>query len=177
MSRIGKMPIAVPAGVTVTVNKGEVQIKGPKGQLARPIVAAVEVAVEDGEIVVTRKNEQKQSRSNHGLMRALINNMVQGVTKGFKKELQVIGVGFRADIKGSTLVMALGYSHPVEFTIPTGMTIEADKQNKIIVSGIDKQQVGQVAAVIRGFRAPDSYKGKGVRYVDEQVRIKTGKTA
>jgi large subunit ribosomal protein L6 len=177
MSRIGKLPVAIPEKVTIAVASGSVQVKGPKGQLAHPIVTNVTVGIEDGKVVVTRSGDDKTTRAAHGLMRASIANMIKGVTKGFDKKLQVIGIGYRAEIKGKTLVMSLGYSHPVEFTIPAGVTIEADKENKITITGIDKKQVGQVAAIIRDFRAPDHYKGKGVRYVDEVVRLKAGKTA
>jgi len=177
MSRIGKLPVAIPEKVTVAVSGGSVQVKGPKGQLAHPIVTNVAVAIEDGKVIVTRDGDDKTTRAAHGLMRASIFNMIKGVTKGFDKKLQVIGIGYRAEVKGKSLVMSLGYSHPVEFAIPAGVTIEADKENKITVTGIDKKQVGQVAAIIRDFRAPDHYKGKGVRYVDEVVRLKAGKTA
>jgi large subunit ribosomal protein L6 len=177
MSRIGKAPIAIPAGVTVTIGDADVTVAGPKGQLTQALVKLVSVAQEGGEIVVTRAHEAKQSRANHGLMRALINNMVVGVTQGFEKKLEVIGVGYRADVKGSQLVLNLGYSHPINFPIPEGITITADKQNVVTVTGASKQQVGQVAAVIRGFRKPDHYKGKGVRYQGEHVRIKAGKSA
>jgi large subunit ribosomal protein L6 len=177
MSRIGKLPIAIPPGVTVKVSGDGVQVKGPKGALSQGPISRISVKVEDGQVVFTRANEERQSRANHGLMRSLVNNMVIGVTKGFQKELQVKGVGYRADVRGPNLVLQLGYSHPVEYPIPEGIEITSDKQNKITVSGIDKQQVGQVAAVIRGFRPPDRYKGKGVRYVGEYVRLKAGKTA
>lgn len=177
MSRIGKAPIAIPAGVNITVGDDKVTVKGPKGELSQSIVDNVSVAISDGVLVVDRANESKPVRANHGLMRALINNMVVGVTKGFENKLEVIGVGYRADVKGSRLVMNLGYSHPIDFAIPAGITITADKQNVVTVTGIDKQQVGQVAAVIRGFRKPDHYKGKGVRYQGEHVRIKAGKSA
>ena len=176
MSRIGKQPVTIPSGVTVTVGD-EITVKGPKGTLTQKIVPHVDVKVEGAEVLVTRHNDSKPSRSMHGLMRSLVDNMVTGVTKGFEKKLQVIGVGYRADVKGSKLVMNLGYSHPIEFDIPQGISIEADKTNHIFVRGADKQQVGQVAAVIRGYREPDHYKGKGVRYVDEYVRLKAGKSA
>ena len=177
MSRIGKAPITIPGGVNVTVGDDKVTVKGPKGELSQSFVDNIGVEINDGVLFVTRANESKPVRANHGLMRALINNMVVGVTKGFEKKLEVIGVGYRADVKGSKLVMNLGYSHPINFAIPAGITITADKQNVVTVTGIDKQQVGQVAAVIRGFRKPDHYKGKGVRYLGEHVRIKTGKSA
>jgi large subunit ribosomal protein L6 len=177
MSRIGRMPITLPSGVDLKVDGGEIKVKGPKGELTGRLVDLVELEIDNNRMVVNRLNDERQARANHGLMRALVNNMVVGVSKGFEKQLEVIGVGYRAEVKGNALVLNLGYSHPVEFAIPQGIAISMDKNNRIIVSGIDKQQVGQVAAVIRGFRKPDHYKGKGVRYVGEYVRIKTGKSA
>lgn len=176
MSRIGKLPVDIPSGVTVTVGD-EIAVKGPKGNLSQAKVKLVDVKIEDNQVIVTRADDSKPSRANHGLMRSLIFNMVHGVSQGFEKKLQVIGVGYRADVKGKKLVMNLGYSHPIEFDIPDGIEIEADKQNIITVRGADKQQVGQTAAIIRGYREPDHYKGKGVRYVDEHVRLKAGKSA
>lgn len=177
MSRIGKLPIKVPGGVTVAVDAGNVSVKGPKGQLTQFIPRHVSVAVADGHVVVTREGEHQQARANHGMARALFANMVKGVTTGFTRDLEIIGVGYRAEIKGQSLVMHLGYSHPVDFPIPKGIAIAVDKANKITVSGIDKQHVGLVAAKIRDFRSPDSYKGKGIRYVGETIRLKAGKTA
>jgi len=177
MSRVGNSPISLPSGVSVTTSTSHVEVKGPKGNLSQKIVDMVSVDVADNVVTVKRANESKPARANHGLMRALVNNMVVGVSAGFKKELSVIGVGYRADVKGKKLVMQLGYSHPIEYPIPAGIEIQVDKSGKITVSGIDKQQVGQVSAEIRGFRKPDHYKGKGVRYVDEYVRIKQGKSA
>lgn len=177
MSRIGRMPVEVPSNVTITVGDDTVTVKGPKGELKQAIVPHVSIEVEDGQAVVTREGDLKQAKSNHGLMRSLLSNMVTGVHTGFTKELQILGVGYRADVRGKNLVMNLGYSHLIEFPIPQGIDISVDKSNKISVSGADKQQVGQVAAVIRGYRKPDHYKGKGVRYVDEYVRIKAGKSA
>lgn len=177
MSRIGKLPVPLPAGVTVEVASGDVTVKGPKGLLSRPVVGSVDVAVNDGAVQVSRHNDGRQSRANHGLMRSLINNMVTGVSQGFEKKLAVIGIGYRADVRGKKLVLNLGYSHPVEYDIPEGITIAVDKQNVITVSGIDNQKVGQVSADIRDWRKPDSYKGKGVRYVGEHVRLKAGKSA
>lgn len=177
MSRIGKLPVGIPGGVNVSVAEGAITVRGPKGELSRPLVPRIDVAVDDGEIRVTRMNDERQSRANHGLMRSLIANMVQGVHEGFTKQLQVIGVGYRADVKGKQLVMNLGYSHPIEYPVPEGIDIQADKQGIITVSGNDKQKVGQVAAEIRGFRKPDAYKGKGVRYVGERISLKAGKSA
>lgn len=177
MSRVGKQPVTLPSGVTVKVSGDQVAVSGPKGDLSQKIINLISVKVDDGELVCERANESKQARANHGLMRALVNNMVVGVSQGFKKELSVIGVGYRADIKGKNLVMQLGYSHPIEYAIPAGIDIAVDKAGKITVAGADKQQVGQVSAEIRSYRKPDHYKGKGVRYVDEYVRIKQGKSA
>lgn len=177
MSRIGRLPVAVPSAVTVSVSGGKVEVKGPKGSLSETIPALVDIAVADGVVTLTRSNDSKPAKSRHGLMRALVQNMVTGVTDGFKKELEVIGVGYRAEVKGSKLVMQLGYSHPVEYAIPDGVAIKVERNTSLEVSGADKQRVGQVAAVIRGFRPPDSYKGKGVRYKGEYVRLKQGKSA
>jgi large subunit ribosomal protein L6 len=177
VSRIGKLPVQLPSGVTMQVSGSEVSIKGPKGTLNHVLVDHVDVKVENGSIEVGRKSDAKQARANHGLMRALLRNMVIGVSAGFTKTLEVQGVGFRAEVRGKNLVMNLGYSHPVEYPIPQGITIAVDKAGAIAVSGIDKQKVGQVAAEIRGFRKPDAYKGKGVRYTGEYVRLKAGKSA
>jgi large subunit ribosomal protein L6 len=171
------LPIRVPAGVTVEVNGGEVKVKGPKGNLARPVVGHVDVKLEAGVILVSRDDDSKPARANHGLMRALVNNMVRGVTDGFEKRLQIEGTGFRAEVKGKQLVIQLGYSHPIEYAIPPGIDISVDKLTKISVKGIDRQQVGQVSAIIRGFRKPDAYKGKGIRYEGERLRLKEGKSA
>ena len=177
MSRIGKQPIPVPGGVTVDLGASEVTVKGPKGQLSQALVTRVGVERQGDDIVVTRVDDSRQSRANHGLMRALLNNMVVGVSKGFEKRLEIVGVGYRADVKGNSLVMQLGYSHPIDFPVPEGIEVIVEKGGKIVVKGVDKQQVGQVAAEIRSFRQPDHYKGKGIRYQGEYVRIKQGKTA
>jgi large subunit ribosomal protein L6 len=177
MSRIGRLPVPIPSGVNVDVKDGEIKIKGPKGALARPVVDHVQITVEGGHLTVTRDGDEKAARANHGLMRALINNMVTGVTKGFEKALQIEGTGFRAEVKGRQLVMQLGYSHPIEYAVPQGIDIAVDKQTRILVKGIDRQQVGQVAAKIRAYRKPDAYKGKGIRYEGETLRLKEGKTA
>lgn len=176
MSRIGKLPIPVPKGVTVSV-ADTITIKGPKGQLESLIADGISFAQEGDVLKVHRASESRTHRANHGLMRALVNNMVTGVTKGFERKLEIIGVGYKAESKGSQVVFNLGYSHPIEFTPPPGISLAVEKNTKVIVSGIDKQAVGQVASVIRGFRPPDSYKGKGVRYEGEVVRIKAGKSA
>lgn len=177
MSRIGKLPIQIPSGVTVSVQPTAVEVKGPKGRLAADLVRLVDVAVADGQVIVNRANDSQQARANHGLMRSLVNNMVTGVSTGFEKRLEVNGVGYRAEVRGKQLVMQLGFSHPVEYPIPEGIEIAVEKNTKVSVRGADKQKVGQVAAVIRGFRPPDHYKGKGVRYEGEYVRLKAGKSA
>src|SRR5215469_6925203 len=176
MSRIGKLPIAVPNGVNVTLNDGEVVVKGPKGELRSHILKqVVDVKLEDGKVVVERKGDAKPHRSAHGLTRTIINNMVEGVSKGFRKSLEIQGVGFRAAKAGEKLNLSLGFSHPVVFEPPTGIALSVEGQNRIHVDGIDKQAVGQVAAEIRGLRPPEPYKGKGVRYAGEVIRKKLGK--
>ena len=176
MSRIGKMPIAVPAGVTVDIaENNKVTVKGPKGELSRVLPAEMKITQEDGEIKVERPNDEKKNRSLHGLTRTLINNMVVGVTDGYKKTLEVNGVGYRAAKQGKKLVLNLGYSHPVEMEDPEGLETTVE-DNKIIVSGIDKEKVGQFAAEIRATRAPEPYKGKGIKYDYEVIRRKVGKT-
>lgn len=177
MSRIGRMPIAIPAGVTVDIaENNNVTIKGPKGELNRVLPAEMKIELEEGHIVVTRPNDLKRNKALHGLTRALLNNMVVGVTDGFVKKLEINGVGYKCQMQGDKLVLSLGYSHPVEYVAPEGIKIEAPDQNHINVSGISKEAVGQVAAEIRAFRAPEPYKGKGIKYVDEYIRRKVGKT-
>ncbi|MBQ0000658.1 MAG: 50S ribosomal protein L6 [Clostridiales bacterium] len=177
MSRIGRLPVAIPAGVTVEVKEGNVlTVKGPKGTLERALPVEMEIKVEDGSVVVTRPNDLKRIKSLHGLTRSLINNMVVGVSQGYTKVLEVNGVGYRANKQGNKLNLALGYSHPVEMTDPDGITTTVEGQNKIIVSGIDKEKVGQFAAEIRDKRRPEPYKGKGIKYADEVIRRKVGKT-
>ena len=176
MSRIGKMPIAIPSGVTVNVAENNtVTVKGPKGELTRTLPAILKITNEDGQIKVERPDDQKESRALHGLTRSLINNMVVGVTDGFTKTLEINGVGYRAAKQGKKLTLSLGYSHPVEMEDPEGITTEV-KDNQIIVSGISKEAVGQYAAVIRDKRRPEPYKGKGIKYSDEVIRRKVGKT-
>ena len=177
MSRIGRMPIPLPAGVTLTVGAGKVAVKGPKGALEHFMPDHVSVKVDAGSVVVERDGDERQARANHGLMRALCRNMVQGVSTGFERKLELIGVGFRAEVKGKNLVMNLGYSHPIEYPLPAGIAVAVSKEGGITVTGIDKQQVGQVASDIRAFRKPDSYKGKGIRFHGEQIRLKAGKSA
>ena len=175
MSRIGKLPIQIPSGVTITVDSGNVTVKGPKGELTQFITPDVTVKVEDGNLTVARRDDSKPAKSQHGLMRALINNMVTGVTKGFEKKLEVNGVGFRVGMAGTDLELSLGFSHPVKYKTPTGVQITTNKM-EITVSGINKQQVGQVAAEIRELKKPEPYKGKGIKYADETIRRKAGKT-
>lgn len=177
MSRIGRKPVEVPKGVDITLSGQDLKVKGPKGELELNIHPEMAVALEDGVITVTRPSDQPNHRALHGLTRALIANMVEGVTNGFSRTLEIVGVGYRAEMKGKTLNMALGFSHAVNFESPEGVTIETPNQTTVVVSGADKQAVGQAAAVIRGFRPPEPYKGKGVRYQGEQVRRKAGKTA
>ncbi|MBP9738408.1 50S ribosomal protein L6 [Candidatus Saccharibacteria bacterium] len=175
MSRIGKLPVEIPAGVTITVDGDLIKVTGPKGELSEPKLSDVTVVVEGSTLTVTRNNDEKIARAQHGLMRALIQNMVTGVTTGFEKKLEVNGVGFKVAMQGNKLVMSLGFSHPVEFEAPTGITVAVDKMN-IAVSGINKQQVGQVAADIRSFKKPEPYKGKGIKYEGEHIIRKAGKT-
>jgi large subunit ribosomal protein L6 len=178
MSRIGRKPIAVPKGVEVRQDGDAVLVKGPKGSLRTPIVSGIGVQIENNVVQFTRGNDEGKSRSLHGLMRALVANNVRGVSEGFKRELDIIGVGYRAEVKGREVVFQLGYSHPVRFAIPEGIDVAIDaKTNHVTVSGIDKQKVGQVAAEIRGLREPDPYKGKGIKYSDEVIRRKAGKAA
>ena len=177
MSRIGRLPVAIPAGVEVTVAEGNVvTVKGPKGTLERALPTEMEIKVEDGHVVVSRPNDLKKMKSLHGLTRTLINNMVVGVTEGYQKVLEVNGVGYRAAKSGKTLTLNLGYSHPVEMEDPEGVESTVEGQNKIIVKGIDKEKVGQYAAEIRDKRRPEPYKGKGIKYADEVIRRKVGKT-
>jgi len=177
MSRVGRLPIAIPAGVTVTVTPDNVvTVKGPKGELTRTMAKDMNIAIEDNQVVVTRPSDAKEHRALHGLTRALINNMVIGVTNGFSKTLQLIGVGYRATAKGKGLTLNLGFSHPVEIDAVDGITFELTDANTIVVKGIDKELVGAVAADIRTWRKPEPYKGKGIKYSDEVIRRKEGKT-
>ena len=176
MSRIGKAPIAVPSGVEVKVAGNSITVKGPKGSLTRDLVGGISVRQEENQLLVERPNDERQSRSLHGLSRALVSNMVVGVTQGFAKELEIVGVGYRAEAQGQNLRLALGFSHPVIVEAPAGISFEIPAQTRVIVKGIDKELVGQVAANIRSIRKPEPYKGKGVRYADERVLRKAGKT-
>ena len=177
MSRIGRMPVAVPAGVTVTIAEGnKVTVKGPKGTLERELPTEMSIEQQDGQIIVSRPNDLKKMKSLHGLTRTLVNNMVHGVTEGYEKVLEVNGVGYRASKQGKKLTLNLGYSHPVEMEDPEGIETVLEGQNKITVKGISKEKVGQYAAEIRDKRRPEPYKGKGIKYADEVVRRKVGKT-
>ena len=175
MSRIGKLPIAVPASVTVTVNGQQVAVKGPKGELVLNVASPIAVSLEDCQVLVTRPNDERDSRALHGLTRTLIANNIIGVTEGYSKSLEVVGTGYRVQQKGTGLELALGFSHPVAFEAPEGVTLQVEGSNKITVSGIDKQAVGEVAANIRKLKKPEPYKGKGIRYAGEVVRRKAGK--
>ncbi|MBX9685567.1 MAG: 50S ribosomal protein L6 [Candidatus Obscuribacterales bacterium] len=177
MSRIGKAPIPIPAGVIVTINGDEVKVKGPKGELKRTIRPELEVVQEDGKIVLKRKSDDRQVASLHGLSRTLIANMVQGVTQGFTKNMDIIGVGYRAAVEGKTLVMQLGYSHPVEIPIPDGLTVTVTKNVAMTITSPDRQQLGDFCAFVRDRRPPEVYKGKGVKYSTEKIRRKAGKAA
>lgn len=174
MSRIGKLPIEIPSGVTITVDSDVIKVVGAKGELTVPHLSDVTVAVDNGVATVTRKDDERIAKAQHGLQRALLNNAVVGVTKGFEKKLEVNGVGFRVATQGNTLEMSLGFSHPVKYTAPAGVTVSNDKM-VITVTGIDKQQVGQVSAEIRALKKPEPYKGKGIKYVDEVILRKAGK--
>jgi large subunit ribosomal protein L6 len=177
MSRIGRAPIPIPDGVSVTITGQRVDVKGPKGELRHTVVEPIRVAQEDGSLVVTRPTDRGPHRSLHGLSRTLVANMVQGVTDGFEKRLEIVGVGYRAQLRGTALEIAAGYSHPVTVAPPDGISFEVPAPTQIVVRGIDKQAVGQVAAEIRAVRPPEPYKGKGIRYAGEAVRRKVGKRA
>ena len=176
MSKVGKLPVALPAGVTINVADGVITVKGPKGELSQKISNTIKVEVKDGEVVLTTLDDSKQTNAFHGLYRNLIHNMVVGVTTGFSKSLVITGVGYRAEVQGKILMLNLGYSNDFFATIPDGLTVTADAQGKVTVSGIDKQQVGEFCSQIRKLRKPEPYKGKGVRYETEVIRRKVGKT-
>jgi large subunit ribosomal protein L6 len=175
MSRIGRLPIEIPSGVDVTVNGSDVRVKGPKGELSLAVASPIEVRIEDGSVLVTRPDDERASRSLHGLTRTLIANQIVGVTQGYSKGLEIVGTGYRVAAKGNGVEFALGYSHPITVEPPAGITFAVEGNNRLIVSGIDKQAVGEVAANIRKLRKPEPYKGKGVRYAGEQIRRKVGK--
>lgn len=175
MSRIGKLPVPIPAGVKVSLDGNSMTVAGPKGSLSQQLHERMTIAVETDQVVVTSPAENKQDGALHGLTRALINNMVVGVTTGFQKDLEINGVGYRAEINGNVLTLALGYSHPVVYELPDGISVEIEKQTKLSVKGTDKQLVGSAAAKIRSFRKPEPYKGKGIKYADEHIMRKAGK--
>jgi large subunit ribosomal protein L6 len=176
MSRIGKKPIAIPAGVKVALTGSLLSVQGPKGSLQRSLSDAVDLAVTADQVVVSRRGDGNSDRSFQGLTRTLVANMLDGVTKGYERVLEISGVGYRAELKGSVLNLSLGYSHPVEYPLPQGISAEVEKQTKITIRGIDKELVGATAAKIRSFRGPEPYKGKGIRYTDERILRKAGKT-
>ncbi len=176
MSRIGNQPIPVPSGVKVTLDNNIVNVEGSKAKLSKNLPPLVQLKIEDEVLNVTRENETKEARAMHGLARSLIAGMVLGVTEGFKKQLEIIGVGYRAQIQGSKLTMNLGYSHPIEYLIPEGIKVQVENNTQLTIEGADKQMVGEVAAVIRRFRKPEPYKGKGIRYLGEHIIMKEGKT-
>lgn len=176
MSRIGKLPIEIPKGVKISFSDSLLSVQGPNGSLARQLMTNVTLDINESTIVVSRIDDTNQSRAAHGLTRTLINNMVVGVTKGFQTNLEINGVGYRAEVKGQELVLSLGYSHPINFQIPVGIAIDVEKMTKLSVKGYDKELVGQTAAKIRSFRSPEPYKGKGIKYADETILRKAGKT-
>jgi large subunit ribosomal protein L6 len=176
MSRIGNRIIPIPSGVKVNIAPGQVEVQGPKGKLASSVPAGIEFEMADGQLVAKRAAETKELRALHGLARSLVANAVKGVTQGFQKELEIVGIGFRAELKGKSVIFNLGFSHPIDFQIPSGISIAVEKQTRLIVSGTDKQKVGQTAATIRSLRRPDPYKNKGIRYAGEVLKKKVGKT-
>jgi large subunit ribosomal protein L6 len=175
MSRVGKVPIPIPKDVKITLTDSILKVVGPKGQLSHRIPSEIAVSIEPEQLMVKRPDDHRTTRSLHGLTRVLVANMITGVTQGFEKKLEIQGIGYRADLQGKTLRLTLGFSHPVLFPLPEGIKVEVDRQTSITVKGIDKQQVGSVAAKIRSFKPPDPYKGKGIRYANEYVRLKVGK--
>lgn len=175
MSRVGQRPVPLPQGITVDIQKNEVTVKGPKGELHRSFHAAMSITLKDGSLVVSRPNDQKMYRALHGLTRSLLANMVEGVDKGFERFLEIVGVGYRVQSVGDKIVLQVGYTHPVEVSPPPGISVTAEGPNRVRVFGIDKEAVGRVAARIRRIHPPDAYKGKGIRYFGEQVRLKPGK--
>ncbi len=177
MSRIGKKPVMIPKGVTIDHKGNSVKVKGPKGELEGSFDSRISIEIKDGELTVTRPNDTKEIKSLHGLSRALIQNMVNGVTEAYQKTLDIVGVGYRAELKGKNLLLNMGYSHPIYFIPPEGIVLQVPTQTQIVISGIDKQLVGMVASKIRSIRKPEPYKGKGIKYSDEQIVRKAGKTA
>lgn len=176
MSRVGKLPVVLPQGVKVSVSSNTFTVEGPKGKLTQDYIPEVDIKIEGQQALVTRKNDSKQARSFHGLYRNLLNNMVVGVSQGYNKALQINGVGYRAELKGKSLLLNLGYSTQMEYMVPQGITIQVENQTRIVVSGIDKAQVGQVSSEIRSIRPPEPYKGKGIKYETETIRRKVGKS-
>ncbi len=176
MSRIGNKVISIPSGVKVNIGAGQVDVQGPKGKLTSPVPAGIDFALSDGKLVAKRAAETKQLRALHGLARSLVANAVKGVTTGFQKELEIVGIGYRAEVRGKSVIFSLGFSHPIDFQIPTGISISVEKQTRLVISGVDKQRVGQTAATIRALRKPDPYKNKGIRYLGEVLKKKVGKT-
>lgn len=177
MSRIGKMPVAIPDGVDVSLDGNTVSVEGPRGKLSLDVHPNLGVEVEEGEVRLTRPSDEARHKALHGLMRSLVSNMMEGVTEGYSRTLEIVGVGYRADRKGKGLTLNVGFSHPVQYTPPEGIELEVPNQTTVVVKGPDKQKVGQTAAEIRGFRPPEPYKGKGIRYQGEHIRRKAGKTA
>ncbi len=175
MSRIGRKPIVIPKGVTITVKDSAIAVKGPKGELKRTIPALVKVTTEKDHLIITRDDESAEARARHGLVRALVSNMVEGVSKEFERKLEINGVGYRAEVAGTKLTLALGYSHPVVYQLPKGISAKVDK-NLLILTGMDRELLGQTAAKVRSFRPPEPYKGKGVKYLEEVIKRKVGKT-
>jgi len=177
LSRVGRKPVSVPKGVTITQSGQQLKIKGPKGELSDQFHPNIKIEVKDGQVLVSRPNDEKQNKALHGLTRALIQNMIRGVTTEYSKTLDIVGVGYRAELKGKNVLLNIGYSHPIYIVPPDGVTLQTPTQTQIVVSGIDKQLVGQVAAKIRSIRKPEPYKGKGIKYSDEQIQRKAGKAA
>ena len=175
MSRVGKKPVPIPSGVQITLKDGNLAVKGPKGELKRVLPEGVKVNVDKAEVVVTRESDEGAIRARHGLVRALINNMVEGVTKGFERKLEINGVGYKAEVAGDKLNMSLGYSHPISYALPKGISAKVDK-NVITLAGTDRDILGQTAAKVRSFRPPEPYKGKGIKYMEEVIKRKVGKT-
>jgi len=176
MSRIGRLPVPLPQGVTVTVGKAEIVVKGAKGSITTPLPGGITCKVEGGTANLSRRNDERQQRALHGLTRALLANAVKGVATGWSRDLDIQGIGYRANVQGKNVEFALGYSHPIIFPIPDGISVTVEKQTKVSVTGVDRQKVGQVAAEIRSLRPPEPYKGKGIRYMDEVIKKKVGKT-
>ncbi len=175
MSRVGRKPIAIPQGVNITIGKDQVAVKGPKGELKRPVPSGVALKASGTELLVERADDSRDNRSKHGMMRAIVANMVKGVSEGFERRLEINGVGYRAEVAGQKLNMALGFSHPVVFDLPKGVSAKVDK-NQVILSGIDREQLGETASKIRDIRPPEPYKGKGIKYLEEVIHRKVGKT-